>query len=90
MLFFTLGLKIGYLFRFLYPFLFHYSGMIVFFLLVQCDALIVEYGKEIIQLLVNQLKPKTICTEIKLCSASGVKMVYESKPKGEVSCIDLK
>jgi len=27
------------------------------------------------------LKPKTICTEIKLCSASGVKMVHQSKPK---------
>ena len=36
----------------------------------QCDALISEYGKQIIDLLVKKMKPKEVCTALRLCSAS--------------------
>eukprot|EP00112_Aurelia_sp_Birch-Aquarium-sp1_P011181 Seg2355.4 transcript_id=Seg2355.4/GoldUCD/mRNA.D3Y31 product=Prosaposin protein_id=Seg2355.4/GoldUCD/D3Y31 len=47
----------------------------------ECDALISEYGPQIIKLLIGQLKPKTICTELHLCSASLKKVVAMPKPK---------
>ncbi|XP_065054357.1 prosaposin-like [Rhopilema esculentum] len=49
----------------------------------ECDALISEYGKEIIKMLVNKMKPKEICTAIKLCSAAVVK----SKPHVPVKSV---
>eukprot|EP00794_Sanderia_malayensis_P012658 gene12658-13958_t len=54
----------------------------------ECDALISEYGKQIIALLVKQLSPKKICTELKLCSASIVKMIKlrKSSVKSGVTC----
>ncbi|XP_077999575.1 prosaposin-like isoform X3 [Glandiceps talaboti] len=50
----------------------------------ECTALIDEYGPEILKLLVQQLDPKQVCSELGLCTAQKVKVAVKDSTTCEV------
>ena len=56
------------------------TNWIVLLKLLQCQKLVNEYAPEIIELLLQELQPDEICTELGLCS-SGKKLLRGEKKK---------
>ena len=46
----------------------------------ECISIIKQYGPMIIQLLINNVKPEEVCTEIKLCTSTVKKTLLRGEP----------